>query len=77
MGEVGPLMEWGSLGEVEESLTVEGIGTGSYYDLTLESEAKASISCASLRNVSSFLRMSRRGMKDGYLHLHPHQSNCS
>ena len=25
MGEVGPLMEWGSLGEVEESLTVEDI----------------------------------------------------
>ena len=26
MEEVGPLMKWGSLGEVEESLTVEGIG---------------------------------------------------
>ena len=26
MGEVGPLTEWGSLGEVEESLTVEDIG---------------------------------------------------
>ena len=45
----------GIIREVEESSTVEDIGYGSYYDLTLESEAKASTSCTGLRNVSSFL----------------------